>query len=70
MRSIAITLLFFTVIAGGATTLACRQEGPAERAGRSIDEAGDDAKDALDDAGDAVQDAAEDAREKAKEAVQ
>ena len=70
MRSIAITLLFSAVIAGSAVTLACKQEGPAERAGRAIDDAGDDAKEALDDAGDAVKDAAEDASEKAKEAVQ
>jgi hypothetical protein len=68
VRSIAITLLF-TVIAGGAT-LACREEGPAERAGQAVDEAADDASEAIEDAGDAVKDTAEDASEKAKEAVQ
>lgn len=64
MRSIAITLLL-TVITGGAM-LACREEGPAERTGRAIDEAGDDAQEAVEGAGDA----AEDAREDAKDVVQ
>ena len=64
MKSLAITLLF-TLIAGGAT-LACREEGPAERAGEAIDEAPDDAKEAVNDVGDA----AEDTREDAKDAIQ
>jgi hypothetical protein len=64
VKSIAITLLF-TFIAGGAA-LGCREEGPGERAGRAIDEAGDDAKEAIEGAGDA----AEDAREDAKDVVQ
>jgi hypothetical protein len=57
--------LVFTIIAGGAT-LACREQGPAERAGEAIDEAGDDAKEALNDVGDS----AEDTREEAKDVVQ
>lgn len=61
MRSLAITLVL-TVVAGGAL-LACREEGPSERAGRAIDEAGEDAQEALEDAGDAVKDAAEDAKD-------
>ena len=64
MRTLAITLVF-TIIAGGAT-LACREQGPAERAGEAIDEAGDDAKEALDEVGDS----AEDSREEAKDVVQ
>ena len=68
MRSLALALVLATVAAGGA--LACREEGPAERAGRALDEAGEDAQEALEDAGDAVKDAAEDAREDAKDAVQ
>ena len=64
MKSLAITLVF-TVIAGGAM-LGCREQGPAERAGEAIDEAGDDAKEALDGVGDA----AEDTREDAKDVVQ
>ena len=67
MRSLALALLFASVAASG--TLACREEGPAERAGHAIDQAGDDAKEALDDAGNAVEDAAETAREKAHDAV-
>lgn len=61
MRTLAITLVF-TIIAGGAT-LACREQGPAERAGEAIDEVGDDAKEALDDVGDAAEDTGEDAKD-------
>lgn len=68
MRSHALTLLLSVLVASAA--LACREEGPAENAGRAIDEAGEEATEALDDAAGAVEDAAEEAREKAREAVE
>lgn len=46
-------LIAFLTFAGGA----CREEGPAERAGEAIDEA-------LDDAGDKVDDVVDDAKDK------
>jgi hypothetical protein len=61
MRSLAITLIFTTLAAGGM--LGCRKEGAAERAGEAIDQAGEDTKEALGDAGEAVKDTAEDAHD-------
>jgi hypothetical protein len=52
-------LVLAAVAASGM--LACREQGPAERAGEAVDEAGEDTKEALGDAGEAVQDTAEDA---------
>lgn len=37
----------------------CEREGPAERAGKAIDEAVEDAGEALEDAGEAIEDAVE-----------
>lgn len=54
-------------MAGGVLAMAalaapgCEEEGPAERAGESLDEGIDDAGDALDDAGDDLDDAVDDA---------
>jgi predicted small lipoprotein YifL len=39
---------------------ACRQEGPAEKAGRQIDQAGKDVARSVDKAGDNLRDAAKD----------
>jgi hypothetical protein len=39
------------------TLAACEKEGPAERAGKTLDNAVDDAGDAVEDAGDKVKDA-------------
>jgi len=66
-RSIALALLLTSLTSGA--TIACHQEGPAERAGKALDQAADDVGDAAKDAGQAVEDAAESAREKAHDAT-
>ena len=58
--AVRTALVLFLALAGGA----CREEGPAERAGEEIDEALDDAGEAVDDAGEAVDDAVDDVKEK------
>jgi hypothetical protein len=76
MKSVALSI----VSALALSVLACGSEGPAEQAGREIDEAVedvreageetlDDAGDALDEAADEVSDAADEARKKARETV-
>ena len=74
-------VLRFALALGLATALAalgCREEGPAERAGRALDEAAEDLRDSgedaleelrrgLDDAAESVEEAVEDARKKARE---
>jgi hypothetical protein len=67
-RSLALALLL-TSLASGAATISCHKEGPAERAGKAIDQAADDASEAAKDAGDKLEDAAESAREKAHDAT-
>jgi hypothetical protein len=52
-------LVVVLALAGGA----CREEGPAERAGEAVDEALDDAGDAVDDAVDDVQEKLDDDEE-------
>ena len=52
-----------------ACAVGCHKEGPAERAGREIDDAAEKAGDAVKDAGDKAKDAADEAGEKVKEAV-
>jgi hypothetical protein len=44
---------------GGLALTSCREEGPAERAGKAIDNATNDAKEAAEDAGDAIEEAFE-----------
>jgi hypothetical protein len=56
---LAITLTF---IAGFALT-GCHDPGPAEEAGREIDEAVEDARDALDELGDEAEEAVEEVEE-------
>ncbi|HEY1288786.1 MAG TPA: hypothetical protein VGF58_10725 [Burkholderiales bacterium] len=46
------------VILAAATLAACHQEGPAEKAGRQIDDAGKAASRSVEKAGDAIRDAA------------
>jgi hypothetical protein len=46
---------------------ACHEEGPAERAGKAVDEAVEGAQDTMEDARDNVEDAADEAGKKAKE---
>jgi predicted small secreted protein len=57
----ALALSLFLALAGLA--MAGCEEGPFERAGENIDEAGDEIEDAADEAGDEIEDAIEDARD-------
>jgi len=57
--AVRTALVVFLALAGGA----CREEGPAERAGEAIDEALDDAGTAVDDAVDDVQEKLDDDEE-------
>ena len=52
-----------------ACAVGCHKEGPAERAGREIDEAAEKAGGAVKDAGDKAKDAADEAGAKMKDAV-
>lgn len=45
------------VFAGALALTGCREPGPAEEAGREIDEAVEDARDAMDELGDETEDA-------------
>jgi len=68
-----MTKLVLSVLAALVLALvACREEGPAERAGRQIDEAVRDAretgKQAIDDLGDELDEAGRDAEEAAEQA--
>jgi predicted small secreted protein len=66
MRFIVLSVLAVLAFSSAG----CRQEGAAERAGRELDEAVEDAGEAVEDAGEAVEDAAEDAKEKARKALE
>jgi hypothetical protein len=66
MKSIALSI----AAALALSLVGCGSEGPAERAGKEIDEAVESTGEAVDDAADAVEEAAEDTAEKAKKAVQ
>jgi predicted small secreted protein len=48
MRSPGTLLPALAVVAAFAATAACTREGPAERAGRNIDRAGERVRDAVD----------------------
>ena len=61
--SVLLIVLSITVFA------ACEKEGPAEKAGKKIDETMEKAGDKMQDAGEAVQDKAEEMKEKAEEAA-
>ena len=54
--AVRTALVVFLALAGGA----CREEGPAERAGEAVDEALDDAGEAMDEAVDDVQEKLDD----------
>lgn len=58
LRSICFGLAI-AFLAGMALT-GCREPGPAEEAGREVDEAVEDARDALDEMGEDAEDALED----------
>lgn len=61
-RSRLLTILMALALALGTTTLVtgCDNQGPAEEAGESIDEAMEDAGDSIEDAADDVEDEFED----------
>lgn len=56
-------LLLFLIIGSFAVAGCDTNDGPAEEAGESLDNAGDRMKDAADDAGDEIEDACEEAKE-------
>jgi hypothetical protein len=66
-RSIALTLVLLSLASGAS--ISCSKEGPAERAGKAVDQAADDVGDAAEDAGDAIDDAAEKAKDKLHDAT-
>ncbi|MCB1684163.1 MAG: hypothetical protein KDI31_06750 [Pseudomonadales bacterium] len=61
------------VLAAGALLsvflIGCEKEGPAERAGESIDETVDDVRDRIGEAGDSIDDMADDARDAVEDAA-
>jgi hypothetical protein len=62
LKNLAFALaigLFGTILTG------CQQEGPAERAGESMDRAGERAGEAMEDTGDKMEDAADKAEDAA-----
>ena len=63
-RLLGATLVAMPLVGGAMLATGCHHEGPAERAGKKIDKAVDDAKDAVDPDG-----PAEDAGEKVDRAV-
>jgi hypothetical protein len=63
MRSITLRkAVLFSILLAGSMTVACEQEGPAERAGKDIDKATKDTGKAIERAGENIQDAARDAQ--------
>jgi hypothetical protein len=64
-RTRRFAALAFSALAAGAT--ACHEEGPAERAGRHIDEAAEESEGALEELGREVGEAADESKEAADE---
>jgi len=60
LRRDAHLLMSAAAFAVTACLLGCNAEGPAERAGETIDEAADDLGDAAEEAGDEIEDAVDD----------
>ncbi|WP_018410544.1 hypothetical protein [Methyloversatilis thermotolerans] len=60
MNARLTTLTLASILALGL--MACEKEGPAERAGKAVDEAVEEAGDKLDDAREKARDAIDDAR--------
>jgi hypothetical protein len=65
MKSIALSILAALALSGAG----CSSEGPAERAGKDIDEAVDDLGEEIGEAADEVEEETEEARRKAREAL-
>lgn len=68
MKTLKSILLIATLI-GSFAVVGCKEKGPMEKAGESIDKAAQDAGDAAKDAGEKTKDAAEKAKEDVKDAV-
>ncbi|GAB3351699.1 hypothetical protein GCM10027512_26240 [Chromohalobacter beijerinckii] len=60
LRKMALALIIGMTAVG---VVACDDEGPAEEAGESVDNAMDDAGDSMEEAGEDIQNAAEDAQD-------
>ena len=60
MKSLGYVLLV-TVLLGGFAVVGCKEKGPLEKAGESVDKAARKTGDAVKDAGDKTKDAAKDA---------
>ena len=63
----------WALLAAGAllslSLLGCERQGPAERAGESIDETVDEVRDQMDEAGDSLDDMADDAQDAVEDAA-
>ncbi|MEA3251743.1 MAG: hypothetical protein U9Q35_09275 [Pseudomonadota bacterium] len=59
LRKLGLAMMLALMLGGVA---ACDDQGPAEEAGESIDEAAENAGDSIEEMGEDVQDAAEDAQ--------
>jgi hypothetical protein len=63
MRSIMLRrAVLLSFVAAGACAVACEREGPAERAGKNVDNAAKNTGKAIERAGENIQDAAKDAQ--------
>lgn len=62
-------IMLVSALVGAFAVTGCKEKGPMEKAGESIDKAAQDAGDAAKDAGEKAKDAAEKAKDDAKDAV-
>ena len=67
-----LEVLTVAIVAGvfGFGLVACKEEGPAEKAGRNFDDAMDDVGDKADEMGDDLKDAAEDTADDLEDAAE
>ena len=68
MKSLKHVLLM-AVLIGGFAVVGCKEKGPMEKAGESIDNAAEKTADAAKEAGEKTKEAAKDAADKVKDAV-
>jgi hypothetical protein len=57
-RIVCLAIALVVTVGAVAVLPGCRREGPAERAGRGIDEAAEDLGEAVEEAGESIRDAA------------
>ena len=67
LRKIISTSIFILLV---FAPVACEQEGPAERAGKKIDEALEDTAEKIEETGETIKEKAKEAKEEVKEATQ